>query len=122
MTGAALGGGFDYGEPRASAATSPSGAAASAGSRGSSSSSAHNLIYSASATAGHNLPFWNENTAGGNNLRGYLGQQFRGDTQLGGKLEYHFPLFSIGSLDFRALGVLRRPGRLVPERAGRHRR
>jgi outer membrane protein assembly factor BamA len=64
----------------------------------------HNLVYSANATAGHNLPFWNENTAGGTNLRGYLGQQFRGDTQLGGKLEYHFPLFSISSLDFRALG------------------
>jgi hypothetical protein len=65
---------------------------------------AHNLIYSFGATAGHNLPFWNENTAGGPNLRGYLFQQFRGDTQLGGKVEYHFPLFSIGSLDFRALG------------------
>ena len=64
----------------------------------------HNLVYTANATAGHNLLFWNENTAGGNNLRGYLGQQFRGDTQLGGKLEYHFPLFSISSLDFRALG------------------
>jgi len=65
---------------------------------------AHNLIYSANATAGHNLLFWNENTAGGNNLRGYIGQQFRGDTQMGAKLEYHFPLFSISSLDFRALG------------------
>jgi outer membrane protein insertion porin family len=53
---------------------------------------------------GHNLPFWSENTAGGPNLRGYLNQQFRGDTQLWGKAEYHFPLFSIGSLDFRALG------------------
>ena len=64
----------------------------------------HNLIYSLGATAGHNLPFWAENTAGGPNLRGYLYQEFRGDTQLGGKVEYHFPLFSIGSLDFRALG------------------
>jgi outer membrane protein insertion porin family len=63
----------------------------------------HNFIYSLSATAGHNLPFWAENTAGGPNLRGFLYQQFRGDTQLGGKAEYHFPLFSIGSLDFRAL-------------------
>jgi hypothetical protein len=64
----------------------------------------HNLIYFVGATAGHNLPLWAENTAGGPNLRGYLTQQFRGDTQLGGKVEYHFPLFSIGSLDFRALG------------------
>jgi outer membrane protein assembly factor BamA len=65
---------------------------------------AHNLIYSVGGMISHDVPFWNENTAGGNNLRGYIGQQFRGDTQLGGKLEYHFPLFSISSLDFRALG------------------
>ena len=65
---------------------------------------AHNFIYSLGAIAGHNLPFWSENTAGGPNLRGFLNQQFRGDTQLWGKAEYHFPLFSIGSLDFRALG------------------
>jgi len=63
----------------------------------------HNFIYSLGATAGHNMPLWAENTAGGPNLRGFLYQQFRGDTQLGGKVEYHFPLFSIGSLDFRAL-------------------
>lgn len=65
---------------------------------------AHNFIYGLGAIAGHNLPFWSENTAGGPNLRGFLNQQFRGDTQLWGKAEYHFPLFSIGSLDFRALG------------------
>jgi outer membrane protein insertion porin family len=64
----------------------------------------HNLVYLLGATAGHNMPFWAENTAGGPNLRGFLYQQFRGDTQLGGKVEYHFPLFSVGSLDFRALG------------------
>jgi len=63
-----------------------------------------NLIYFAYAATGHNLPFWSEATAGGTNLRGYLYQQFRGDTQFAGKVEYHFPLFSIGSLDFRALG------------------
>jgi outer membrane protein insertion porin family len=65
---------------------------------------AHNLIYGAGTTVGSNLPFWAENTAGGSNLRGYLAQQFRGDTQVWGKAEYHFPLFSIGSLDFRGLG------------------
>lgn len=64
----------------------------------------HNLVYVVGASAGSNLPFWNENTAGGPNLRGYLYQQFRGDTQLSGKVEYHFPLFSVGSADFRALG------------------
>ena len=64
---------------------------------------AHNLIFSASTQLGHNLPFWNEFTAGGPNLRGYLFQQYRGDTQISGKLEYHVPLFSVRSLDFRAL-------------------
>lgn len=63
----------------------------------------HNLIYSAYAAAGHNLPFWNELTVGGPNLRGYLYQQFRGDTQASAKAEYHFPLFSVGPADFRAL-------------------
>lgn len=67
---------------------------------------AHNLIYSLFGTTGHNLPFWNENTAGGPNSRGYLFQQFRGDSALSAKFEYHFPLFSIGSLDFRALGFV----------------
>jgi outer membrane protein assembly factor BamA len=64
----------------------------------------HNLIYSVYGAFGHNLPFWSEYTAGGPNLRGYLFQQFRGDSIGAGKVEYHFPLFSIGSLDFRALG------------------
>ena len=63
----------------------------------------HNLVVSAGATFGKNLPFWMENTAGGPNLRGYLYQQFRGDSQLAGHAEYHLPLFSIGSLDFRGL-------------------
>jgi outer membrane protein assembly factor BamA len=64
----------------------------------------HNFIYSFGGTVGHNLPLWWDTTAGGPNLRGYLAQQFRGDTQLNSRAEYHFPLFSIGSLDFRALG------------------
>lgn len=64
---------------------------------------AHNVIYGVGATIGHDLPFWAENTAGGSNLRGYLEQQFRGDTQIWGNAEYHFPLFSIRSLDFRGL-------------------
>ena len=63
----------------------------------------HNFIYSFSGTIGENVPLRWDTTAGGNNLRGYLVQQFRGDTQLNAKAEYHFPLFSIGSADFRAL-------------------
>ena len=60
-------------------------------------------------------------TAGGTNLRGYLYQQFRGDTQMQAKVEYHFPLFSIGPLDFRALGFYDSSAILVP-RAARDRR
>jgi outer membrane protein insertion porin family len=63
-----------------------------------------NFIYSVGGITGHNTPIWWDTTAGGDNLRGYIGQQFRGDTQLAGHIEYHFPLFSIGSLDLRALG------------------
>src|SRR5450432_847884 len=64
----------------------------------------HNLIYSVGGTLGHNLPIWWDTTAGGSNLRGYLAQQFRGDTQLNGRVEYHFPIVSLGSLDVRGLG------------------
>lgn len=64
----------------------------------------HNLIYSAGGTVAHNLPIWWDPSSGGPNLRGYLVQQFRGDSQVNAKVEYHFPLFSVGSLDFRALG------------------
>ena len=63
----------------------------------------HNLVVDAGGTFGKNMPFWMENTAGGPNLRGYLYQQFRGDSQIAAGAEYHFPLFSISALDFRAL-------------------
>jgi outer membrane protein insertion porin family len=103
MTGEALSGALDYASPTFGSDFTYWRAGAS-WEQGIKFFKSHNFIYSAGATAGHNLPFWSENTAGGPNLRGYLGEQFRGDTQLWGKAEYHFPLFSIGSLDFRALG------------------
>jgi outer membrane protein assembly factor BamA len=102
MTGTSFGGGFDLASP--SFGSDLSYWKASVGfERGVKVFRSHNFIYSAYAATGHNLPFWNELTAGGNNLRGYLFQQYRGDSQLGGKAEYHFPLFSISSADFRAL-------------------
>jgi outer membrane protein assembly factor BamA len=103
MTGQALSGSLDYASPAFGSDFTYWRAGAS-WEQGIKFFRAHNFIYSAGATLGHNLPFWSENYAGGPNLRGYLNQQFRGDTQLWGKAEYHFPLFSIGSLDFRALG------------------
>jgi outer membrane protein assembly factor BamA len=103
MTGTALGGSFDLGTPDFKGDLSfwRIGGGVEHGVRFFRS---HNLIVSAGGTFGHDLPFWMENTAGGPNLRGYLFQQFRGDSQLQAHGEYHFPLFSIGSLDFRALG------------------
>ncbi|HVV50557.1 MAG TPA: BamA/TamA family outer membrane protein [Polyangia bacterium] len=103
MTGEALTGAFDYGGSAFGGDFNFWKAGAS-WEQGIKFFRAHNLVYAGGAVIGHDLPFWSENTAGGTNLRGYLGQQFRGDTQLWGKLEYHFPLFSISSLDFRALG------------------
>jgi outer membrane protein insertion porin family len=88
----------------------------------------HNFIYFLGGNLGRDLPFFNESTVGGTNLRGYLYQQFRGDTQLAAKAEYHFPLFSIGPLDFRALGFYdahaiwfrNAPGMIVgPDASGR---
>lgn len=61
----------------------------------------HNLVYLATAAAGRDMPLWWDPVSGG---RGYLVQQFRGDTQLYGEIEYHFPMFSLGSLDVRGLG------------------
>jgi outer membrane protein assembly factor BamA len=63
----------------------------------------HNLIVRVGGITGENLPLWSENSAGGTNLRGYLYRQFQGDTHLRSQVEYHFPLFSIGSLDVRGL-------------------
>jgi outer membrane protein insertion porin family len=63
----------------------------------------HNLVVRVGGIAGQNLPLWSENSAGGTNLRGYLYRQFQGDTHLHSQIEYHFPLFSIGSLDVRGL-------------------
>lgn len=102
MTGEALTGSVDYGS-RSFGGDFTWWKAGAAWEQGIKFFKSHNLVYAGGAVIGHNLPFWNENTGGGTNLRGYLGQQFRGDTQLWGKMEYHFPLFSVSSLDFRAL-------------------
>jgi outer membrane protein assembly factor BamA len=102
MTGTAVGGGIDYASPDFGGQLTfwRVGAGIEHGVKFFKS---HNLILGIGGTFGHNLPFWMENTAGGPNLRGYLYQQFRGDSQVAGHAEYHFPLFSISSLDFRAL-------------------
>jgi len=63
----------------------------------------HNLTLKGSVSVGHHLPFQQELTSGGTNLRGYQNREFRGDTKLGGTVEYGVPLFKISSLAFRGL-------------------
>lgn len=63
----------------------------------------HNLVIKLVAAYGHELPFQQELTSGGVNLRGYQNRQFRGDTKLAGTIEYSVPFFKIGPLAFRGL-------------------
>jgi len=63
----------------------------------------HNLQFEGRVRLGTNLSFWDEINVGGDTLRGYQFAQFRGDTLFKATTEYHFPLFSVYSLDFRAL-------------------
>jgi outer membrane protein assembly factor BamA len=65
-----------------------------------------NIIFKYGAGIGDNLPFHNEFTSGGVNLRGYKNREFRGDFKIGGQNEFSIPLFRIGSVAFRALGFV----------------
>jgi outer membrane protein insertion porin family len=64
----------------------------------------HNLQLKGGFSYGHHLPFQQEVTSGGVNLRGYQNREFRGDTKASGTFEYSVPLFKIGPLAFRGLG------------------
>ena len=63
----------------------------------------HNLLVKSSFWTGKTLPFQQELTAGGGNLRGYINRQFRGDTKFGAQSEYSLKLFSLGPFTFRGL-------------------
>ncbi|MBF5040776.1 BamA/TamA family outer membrane protein [Aggregicoccus sp. 17bor-14] len=62
-----------------------------------------NLVLRAEAQLGQDLPFYNELTTGGLNLRGFLHRQFRGDTKASFTAEYHFPLFRVSALSVRGV-------------------
>jgi outer membrane protein insertion porin family len=66
----------------------------------------HNLIGRASINVGHDLPFQQELTMGGTSMRGYINNQFRGDTRVAGTIEYSLPLFTISGLSVRGLGFV----------------
>jgi outer membrane protein insertion porin family len=63
----------------------------------------HNFVFRAAAYVGERMPLWVENSSTGTNLRGFVYREYLGDTQLRSQVEYHFPLFSIKSLDVRGL-------------------
>jgi outer membrane protein insertion porin family len=104
MYGNALGFGFEYAAPRwGSQSTMWYWKASASYEHGIRFFRQHNLIVRVGGIAGESLPLWSENSAGGTNLRGYLYRQFQGDTHLRSQVEYHFPLFSVSSLDVRGL-------------------
>jgi outer membrane protein assembly factor BamA len=62
-----------------------------------------NLRFRASSHFGFDYPFHAELVAGGNNLRGYLYREFRGDTRFAGSAEYHFPIFKVEPVAIRGV-------------------
>ena len=62
-----------------------------------------NLVLRAETQVGSDLPFHTEFTTGGNNLRGFLHRQFRGNTKGSLTAEYHFPLFRVSVLSVRGV-------------------
>ncbi len=63
----------------------------------------HNLVIKGNVNVGHHLPFEQELLTGGSSMRGWLNNQFRGDLQALGNLEYSAPLFEVAGLGFRGL-------------------
>ena len=63
----------------------------------------HNLILKGFFGYGEDMPFHQEYTSGGVDLRGYKNYQYRGNLRVGANVEYSVPVFSIKGLAFRAL-------------------
>lgn len=66
----------------------------------------HNFIAKARLDVGHHMPFQQEFLTGGTSMRGWLNNQFRGDTRALVNLEYSVPLFEIEGLQFRGIGFV----------------
>jgi outer membrane protein insertion porin family len=66
----------------------------------------HNLVAKLGVHYGHHLPFQQEFAMGGTSMRGYINNQFRGDLQIAGTMEYSLPLFSLMGLSIRGLGFV----------------
>lgn len=65
--------------------------------------SRHNLITKASFVYGHNVPFQQEFTSGGTDLRGYKNRALRGNLRAAAKAEYSVPFFTIKGFALRGL-------------------
>lgn len=63
----------------------------------------HNLVAKSQLHIGHHMPFQQEFVTGGTSMRGWLNNQFRGDFQYLGNLEYSLPLFTVYGLSMRGL-------------------
>jgi len=68
--------------------------------------SRHNLVLKTFAGYGKNLPFQQEYTSGGPDLRGYKNRQLRGNLRAAATAEYSVPVFTIKGLAFRLLGFV----------------
>jgi len=64
----------------------------------------HNLILKTGVAYGKDLPFQQEFTSGGTGLRGYKGNQFRGDFKVSARVEHSFELINIKGVALRLLG------------------
>lgn len=63
----------------------------------------YNWITKASLQLGKDLPYYQEYTSGGTNLRGYLHRQFRGDTKYALTQEFYFPVHTFERVILRSL-------------------
>jgi outer membrane protein assembly factor BamA len=63
----------------------------------------HNLVLKGQVNIGHHMPFQQEFQTGGTAMRGWLNNQFRGDTRVLANAEYSMPLFTLMGLSVRPL-------------------
>jgi outer membrane protein assembly factor BamA len=66
----------------------------------------HNLVLKARADFGWHMPFQQEFLTGGTAMRGWLNNQFRGDTRGLVNIEYSVPVFTVYGLSVRGLAFV----------------
>ena len=66
----------------------------------------HNLVLKARMDLGWHMPFQQEFETGGTSMRGWLNNQFRGDTRGLVNVEYSAPLFGLWGLSVRGLAFV----------------